>query len=344
MTLRQPERRRQPKDLELDHEWLQLIQMEKATEEKKNQLRRDGAQKRGDPDEDQDMFWENEESFTEQNDHLDDEDMEYINVILNSFSRDQSTHKNSINPQLESFTPVAALARALASPRMPSKFNLRFNQNSTTRESEEDHSSCFSDVEEESTGELGDYFSDDEDDDTWSITDINHLEENHTPSPHTLFEWDPVISGLETINEAKFENESEADKLNYILGFSEETKIELSTWRPFIPPEHVFQIYAAQSQPLDFLSQPSSSQEPTLIQISTITTATRLTSPERQTSPPPETSLLQPKDWPSLELTTRLSTPTWTKPQTESKKTSNIWQKDFPDHPEPSKQCRHWKP
>jgi hypothetical protein len=72
MTLRQQERRMQPEDLELDHEWLQLIQMEKAIEEKKNQLRGNGAQKRGNPDEDQDTFWEDEESFTERNDHLDD--------------------------------------------------------------------------------------------------------------------------------------------------------------------------------------------------------------------------------------------------------------------------------
>jgi hypothetical protein len=123
MTLRQPERRMLPEDLELDHEWLQLIQMEKAIEEKKNQLRGNGAQKRGDPDKDHETFWEDEESFTELNDHLDDEDLEYINAILNSFSRNQGTHKNSINPQLESFTPEAALTHALASPTTPSKFN-----------------------------------------------------------------------------------------------------------------------------------------------------------------------------------------------------------------------------
>jgi len=89
MTLRQPEQLRQPEDLELDHEWLQLIQMEKAIEEKKNQLWGNGAQKRGDPDEDHETFWEDKESSTERNDHLDDEDLQYINVILNSFSRDQ---------------------------------------------------------------------------------------------------------------------------------------------------------------------------------------------------------------------------------------------------------------
>jgi hypothetical protein len=76
--------------------------------------------------------------------------------------RYQGTHNNSINPQLESFTPQDALARALASPRTPSEFNSKFNQNSMTRESEENYFSCFSNVEEEDTSELGDYFSDNE--------------------------------------------------------------------------------------------------------------------------------------------------------------------------------------
>jgi len=142
---------KQPEDLELDHEWLQLIQMEKAIEEKKNQLRGTGAQNRWDPEEGHETFWEDEESFAKRNDHLDDGDLEYINVILNSFSRDQGTHKNSNNSQLESFTPEEALARALASPRTPSEFNLKFNQNSTTCESEEDYFNCFSNVEEEGT-------------------------------------------------------------------------------------------------------------------------------------------------------------------------------------------------
>jgi hypothetical protein len=96
----------------LDHEWLQLIQMEKAIEEKKSQLRGTEAQNRWDPDEGHEMFWEDEESFTKRNDHLDDGDLEYINVILNSFSRDQGTHKNSNNSQLESFTPEDAVAPA----------------------------------------------------------------------------------------------------------------------------------------------------------------------------------------------------------------------------------------
>ncbi len=64
-ALRQQERLMEPEDLELDHEWLQLIQMEKAIEEKKNLLRETGAQNRWNPDEDHETFWKDEESFTE---------------------------------------------------------------------------------------------------------------------------------------------------------------------------------------------------------------------------------------------------------------------------------------
>ncbi len=165
--LRQPEQLLEPEDLELDHEWLQLIQMEKAIEEKKNQLQGTEAQNHWDLDEDHETFWEDDESFTERNDHLDDGDLEYINVILNSFSRDQGTHQNSNNSRLESFTQEDALARAFVSQKMPKTFNSKFNQNSTTRSSEEKHFSYFSNVEEDGTSELGDYFSDDEEDDTW---------------------------------------------------------------------------------------------------------------------------------------------------------------------------------
>jgi hypothetical protein len=136
---------------------------------------------------------------------------------------------------------------------------------------------------------LGDYFSDDEEDDTWdeenltsesspwSQTDFNVSEENFTPSQSTLSEWNPVISGLETVNEARFENDYKANEINHISGLSEETKLIFSTWQPFIPPEHAFQNCAAPSQLSDFLSQASSLQEPTLAQISAISTPTKRT-------------------------------------------------------------------
>ncbi len=206
--MRSPEQLLEPEDPELDHEWLQLIQMERAIEHHKNHLLENGIEGHWDPDEDRETFWENKESLAKRDDHLDDGDLEYINVILNSFSRDRGTHKNSNNSKLESFTPEDALARALALPRMQSEFNLKFNQNSTTKSSEEDYFSYFSNIEEEGTSELGDYFSDDEEDNTWdtedltsesnpwSHTDVNDSKENFTYLQSTLSEWDPVISGL----------------------------------------------------------------------------------------------------------------------------------------------------
>jgi hypothetical protein len=146
----------EPEDLELDHEWLQLIQMEKAIEEKKNQLWGTEAQSRWDPDEDHETFWDNEESLTKRNEHLDDGDLEYINDILNSFSKPVYNHGNPRNLKLESITPEDALAHAFASQKTPQKFNLKFNQNSTTPGSEEDHFSYLSNVEEEGAIELGD--------------------------------------------------------------------------------------------------------------------------------------------------------------------------------------------
>ncbi len=66
---------------------------------------------------------------------------------------------------------------------------------------------------------MGDYFSDDEEDNTWdtedltsesnpwSHTDVNYSEEKFTHLPPALSEGDPAISGLETIYEARFEND-----------------------------------------------------------------------------------------------------------------------------------------
>jgi hypothetical protein len=78
---------------------------------------------------------------------------------------------------------------------MPQKFNLKFNQKLTTRGSEEDHFSYFSNVEEKGPIELGDYFSDDEEDNTWDKEDL---------TSENFYQWNPVISGLETIHEPEF--------------------------------------------------------------------------------------------------------------------------------------------
>jgi hypothetical protein len=269
--------------------------MEKMIASQKHQLLKTGVEDYWDPDEDRETVWEDEESpANERADHLDDEDLEYINIILNSLATQNGNHKNSNNLQFESVTTEGALRRAHAPMRPPQEFNLKFNQNSTSRGSKEDHFSYFPNVEEATTIELGDYFSDDEEDETWdeenltnkSHTNFNVSEENFNFSPSTLSGWNPVISGLETINEARFEDNYQANELNHISGLSEETRLAFSTWQPFIPPEHAFQHCAAPSQLSDFLSQASFFQEPTLTQISAISTSTKQTSsPMKPTSP-----------------------------------------------------------
>jgi hypothetical protein len=57
-------------------------------------------------------------------------------------------------------------------------------------------------------------------------------------------------------------------------------------------------------------------------------------------------ALSQLKDWPSFKPATRPFTRPWTKPWPESTKTSSRTKssnKEFPDHPEPSKRYRLWK-
>ena len=198
-------------------------------------------------------------SIEGEEDTLDDEDLAYITTILDSFAK----------PKLiDPVSPEGAPMRAPTRPMTPPKFNQQFNQNSMNCGSDESHFNYFSNVEEEGTSELGDYFSDDEaelgdyfsddeEDDTWeeetltsesnlwSQTNFNNSEGNFQHLQSTLSEWDPVISGLETIGEARFEDDSETNKLNHISGLSEETKLALSTWQPFSPHEHAFPNCAA---------------------------------------------------------------------------------------------------
>jgi len=171
----------------------------------------------------------------------------------------------------------------------PPKFNQNFNQKSKIYNCHERNFSCSSDFEEEGTTALADYFSDEEDNsldnedtssesDTCSQPDFNKFED-FSNKEHTPSEFDTAIFGLETINETNFEEQGETDNLNGICSLSEETKLAFSAWQPFIPPEHAFQNFAAQSWPSDFSQQASSSQEPTLIQISMITGPIATTKP-----------------------------------------------------------------
>ena len=182
--------------------------------------------------------------------------------------------------------------------------------------------------------------------DTWSQPDFDDSE-NFQTQKHNPIEFDTALFGLETINETNFKDQGETNNINGISCLSEETQLAFSAWQPFIPHEHAFRNFAAQSWPSDFSPQASSSQEPTRIQISTVTTTNRLTpAPMKPTLPQPEMPLSQPKDWPSFKPTTRPFTCTWTKHWPESTKTGNRTrnsQTEFPDRPGPLRRYRHWK-
>jgi hypothetical protein len=237
------------------------------------------------------------------------------------------------------------------------KFNQQFNQNSTSHGSEDENFSYFSNFEEKGHTDLADYFSDKEDDnwdnesfssegDTWIQPDFDDSEnfQNQELKPS---EFDTALFGIETINESDFEDQGETNNLNGISCLSEETQLAFPAWQPFIPHEHAFRNFAAQSWPSDFSPQASSSQEPTLTPISMITTTTGLTpAPRTPTSLQPEMLLSQPKDCPSFKPATRPFTRTWTKHWPESTKTCNRTrnsQPESPDHPEPLRRYRRWK-
>jgi len=173
--------------------------------------------------------------------------------------------------------------RAPAPVKTLPKFNQKFNQISTSYSSEDENFSYFSNFEEEGPTELADYFSDEEEDDSLDNEDLPSESdpcsqpdfgkfEDYSKREHSPSELDTAISGLQSISETNFEDQGETRHFNGISSLSEETKLAFSAWQPFIPPEHAFQNYAAQSWLSDFSLQASSSQEPTLIQISTITT------------------------------------------------------------------------
>jgi hypothetical protein len=348
-----PEYNLDPANPDLDHEWIQLLQMETELKRRRSQLREVGARNQANPDMD--------------NLPIDKENLACTKDIFNS-SPNPNCHRQSSNQlKLKSSATedVSTCARTLQTP--PPKFNKNFNQNSTTRSSNESHLSYFSTTDDKGDSELGDYFSDDEEEDIeieelgdyfsdneeadaefyqnskgedsfWSQTTVPNSTEK-LPLPQTAFsDWNPVISSLDIFKEAE-----EEEQIGHIAGFLEANQLGFSTWQPFIPLGHVFQNSAAHSQQSDFSPRASSSQEPTRITISTISTSTRLT--KNKTIPHRETSLSPSKRWRSSRPPTRRSTTTWTEPWTELREVceeSQNWQKEWLEHPETSNTVKHW--
>ncbi len=177
-TPEQPEQLPEWEEAESDHEWLQLIQMEKMIERHKHELLKTGGQDLGDEEDDCNELWEAEgDPVKEEDDSLDDGDLTYITAILNSFSKPKFNHERSNSPDSQPFTPEGAMTRAPAQIMTPPKFNQKFNQNLTSYDHEERNFSCFSNIEEEGTTELADYFSDKEGD---SLDDEDQKSESDT--------------------------------------------------------------------------------------------------------------------------------------------------------------------
>jgi hypothetical protein len=105
----------EPETTDLDHEWLQLIQLEKAIDEQKKLLLATEIGDHGDPEEDNEPFWEDGGSLAKRSNHLENKDLEYVNNILNSFSRPIDNHEGSNNLRLTNVTQKDALARVFAS-------------------------------------------------------------------------------------------------------------------------------------------------------------------------------------------------------------------------------------
>jgi hypothetical protein len=346
----------EPETQDLQEEWLQLIQVEKEIEMLKNQLRETEAGYRGETELEDLLFDETDEELG----HLDDEDLEWVKSIFNSSPSQICYHQNSDQRKLKNITAEDAQTRAHTVQAPPIRFNQNFNQNSMTLSDEEDdfsfHSNTdyegdcelgdyFSDDEEENNQitELGDYFSDDEEDNTqshhssnsednfWSRTPVPNSKEKLKLSLTAFSDWNPIISSLEA-----FEAEEET-QIQQIAGFLEENQLGLSAWPPFTPLAPAFQNFAAQSQLSACSLQAFSSREPTRIQISTISTSTELRKNRTSPWPPKHRRLPKPP--------TKKSTTKWTRPWMESREAcegSRSWQKRCPDPLEQSNPVKHW--
>jgi hypothetical protein len=132
--------------------------MEKFLEKPKMELLRQGIPASDDED------WgghhwpeENENGIVkEEVDSWDNEDLTYITSILDSFSKSKSNSDQLNDSDCAIFMPEGALTRATAKQMTPPKFNQKFNQNSTIKNSAAEKFSCFPTILEEGPTDLAD--------------------------------------------------------------------------------------------------------------------------------------------------------------------------------------------
>jgi hypothetical protein len=228
------------KEVDEDHEWAQLKQMEDMIERHKQELLKHGVPELADENE----AWgehqgPEDDRVHEEDDSWEDGDLTYITAILESFSRPKSNSEQPSASNYTMFPPEGAQTRAQAWPTLPPKFNQNFNQKLTIYNYNERNFSCSSNFEEEGTKELADYFSDKEDD---SLDN-----EDPTSESDTWSEFETNKFGLDTINKVNYEEPGEQINIKGISSLSEETALAFLAWQLYIPPEPVFQNLSAQS-------------------------------------------------------------------------------------------------
>jgi hypothetical protein len=282
---------------------------------------------------------------------LDDEDLTFITLVLDSFSYPKTGANELRRSSCVIRTPEGATAQAKAEPMTPQKFNQKFNQNLTKESQGSNKFSCFPTIEEEedtfSDGE--ETFSDKED--TLSESDSEKFEfEDKTPrsSIHSTF-----LDEEDTLSESdseifEFEDQTPCSNIHSI---SKERGTIFSAWRPYIPPEPVFQSLSARSWWSASSLLASLSPEPTLTRISSINCSN---STMGQTPIPVSTTHTKLKmkqspqqGWTPFKPATKCYKHNWNKPWPKSsitcKGTRNLWN-EFHDRPERSKPFKPWKP
>jgi len=162
----------------------------------------------------------------------------------------------------------------------PPKFNQKFNQESTIKNSEAENFICFSTIWEEGPTDLADCLLVEEDHsldneetlserDTWNKSNFEELGEI-SDEEDTWSETERAEFKFETNNEVNYKGPGERTIFKGISSISTETALTFSAWQPYIPPEPVFRSSSAQSWWSDSSQYASLSQEPTLTQISAI--------------------------------------------------------------------------
>ncbi len=223
------------------------------------ELLKQGVPESDDEDWDRPHWLEENENgrVEEEDDSLENEDLTYITSILASFS------KPKLNSDEESdcaiFMPEGAQTRVTAKQMTPPKFNQKFNQNLTIRNSTAGRFSCFPTILEEGPTEPADY-SDEEEDNSLDNEDI--LSESEEGEVN--FETQSELDTEETEEDPAFAS-------IYCISQKEDPAFTaFAAWRPYIPPEPVFQSSSAQSWWSDSSPLASLSLELTLTRISSI--------------------------------------------------------------------------